>query len=161
MADQALGTAFAVKFRCVDQPHAERQSYPQGIFFNGFRMSSLCKVPGTLTYSRDRYASRNLTLRPSLFDKSPFVPATADWVASAVKIPIIGGSDKPNAKQRALSSRRVSKCSMFNSSITNTAFLSRYRTWLCHGSLRTSFDHARAKAPQLINEFAPTLQQGR
>ena len=76
--------------------------------------------------------SRNLTLRPSLFDKSPFVPASSDLVASAANIPLIGGSDKPNAKQRAPSSRRVSKCSMFNSSITNTAFPSRYRNWLCH-----------------------------
>ena len=76
--------------------------------------------------------SRNLTLRPSLFDELPFVPATADLVASAANIPLIGGSDKPNAKQRALSSRRVSKCFLFDSSITNTAFPSRYRTWLCH-----------------------------
>jgi len=49
VANQFLGTAFAVTFRRVDQRHAKRNTCAQCFFFNSFRTSSLPNMPGALT----------------------------------------------------------------------------------------------------------------
>jgi hypothetical protein len=52
-ANEFLGTAIAVYFRRVDQCHPERKARTHRFFFSGFRMSSLRKIPGTVTERRD------------------------------------------------------------------------------------------------------------
>ena len=50
--DQFFGSSVTVKFRCVDQCHAERKACAQRFFFFSRRMSSLRKMPGALTERR-------------------------------------------------------------------------------------------------------------
>jgi hypothetical protein len=49
VANQFLGTAFAVTFRRVDQRHAKRNACAQCFFFNSCRTFSLPNMPGALT----------------------------------------------------------------------------------------------------------------